>query len=140
MFEKILVALDGSEGARRALEVAVELARMYRAELHSVAVEGKLPAYAATLGEVDEAKAEKDAFFERIDREAVAYAAAHAVELHPVKMVGDPADRVVHYAEEGGFDLLVLAARGHSLAHRFHLTGTADKIIDHAPCSALLVR
>jgi nucleotide-binding universal stress UspA family protein len=140
MYTKILVALDGSKGAQKALAAAVELGRTFGAELHSLAVEGKLPAYAASIGEVDEAKAEKDAFFERIDREAVAYAAEHGVELHPVKMVGDPADRVVHYAEEGGFDLLVLAARGHSLAHRFHLTGTADKILDHSPCSTLLVR
>jgi nucleotide-binding universal stress UspA family protein len=140
MFEKILVALDGSEGSQKALAAAVELARTFHAELHSLAVEGKLPAYAATLGEVDEAKAEKDAFFERIDREAVDFAAQHGVELHPKKMVGDPADRVVHFAEEGGFDLIVLASHGHSLAHRFHLTGTADKIVDHAPCSTLLVR
>jgi nucleotide-binding universal stress UspA family protein len=140
MFEKILVALDGSEGSQKALAAAVELAHTFRAELHSLAVEGKLPAYAATLGEVDEAKAEKDAFFERIDREAVAFAAARGVVLQPKKMVGDPADRVVHYAEEGGFDLIVLASHGHSLAHRFHLTGTADKIVDHAPCATLLVR
>jgi len=140
MYDKILVALDGSEGSKKALAAAVELAYTFGAELHSLAVEGKLPAYAATLGEVDEAKAEKDAFFDRIDREAIEYAAGRGVELHPVKMVGDPADRVVHYAEQGEFDLVVLASRGHSLAHRFHLTGTADKIIDHAPCSTLLVR
>jgi nucleotide-binding universal stress UspA family protein len=140
MYTKILVALDGSEGAGKALATAVELAHTYGAELHSLAVEGRLPAYAATLGEIDEAKAEKDAFFARIDREATEYAATHGVELHATMMVGDPADRVVHFAEVGGFDLLVLAARGHSLAHRFHLTGTADKIVDHAPCSTLLVR
>jgi len=62
-FEKILVAIDGSECSDRALGKAVELAALAGATLTALAVEGPLPAYAATIGEVHEVKREKDAFF-----------------------------------------------------------------------------
>jgi nucleotide-binding universal stress UspA family protein len=140
MYRKILVGFDGSDSAREALRQAVDLATTFGAELHCISVEGRLPAYAATLGEVDEAKAEKDRFFSAIEREAVTFARAQGVDLHPVKMVGEPADRIVHYAEEGGFDLIVLGEKGHSRAHRFLLGDTSDKVVDHAPCSTLIVR
>ena len=140
VFRKILIAFDGSDPAREALRQAVDLSTAYSAELHCISVEGRLPAYAATLGEVDEAKAEKDRYFSAIEREAVTYAREHGIELHPVKMVGEPADRIVHYAEEGGFDLIVLGEKGHSRAHRFLLGDTSDKVVDHAPCSTLIVR
>jgi len=53
-FSRILVAHDGSEGAKRSLQVALDLARTFDAELHAVAVEPHLPHYRATVGEVKE--------------------------------------------------------------------------------------
>jgi hypothetical protein len=61
-FKKILVAIDGSPGGQKALETAIELTQLTRASLHALTVEGSLPAYAA-IGEVDETKRERDAFF-----------------------------------------------------------------------------
>jgi nucleotide-binding universal stress UspA family protein len=52
MFKKILVGNDGSEGAKKALRVAIEMAKRYGAELHSISVEEDLPHYAAIVGEV----------------------------------------------------------------------------------------
>lgn len=140
MYRKILIAFDGSDPAREALRQAVDLAKLYEAELHCVSVEGHLPAYAATLGEVEEAKAEKDRFFSAIEREAVVYARAQGIELRPMKVAGDPAERIVRYAEEWAADLIVLGEKGHSRAHRFLLGDTSDKVVDHAPCSTLIVR
>jgi nucleotide-binding universal stress UspA family protein len=65
-FKKILVAIDGSPGAYHALEKAIELAKLSDASLLGLTVEGRLPAYAATIGEVDEARREKDAFFKKV--------------------------------------------------------------------------
>ena len=38
MFRKILVAIDGSEPANRALEAAIEEARVWNAEVHVIYV------------------------------------------------------------------------------------------------------
>jgi nucleotide-binding universal stress UspA family protein len=62
-FKRVLVAVDGSSGSEKALDCAISICQAVRAELTALAVEGKLPAYAASLGEVDEVKAEKDQFF-----------------------------------------------------------------------------
>jgi nucleotide-binding universal stress UspA family protein len=62
-FDRILVAIDGSEASYHAFAKAVELATLTRGTLHALAVEGALPSYAATIGEVEEVKREKDAFF-----------------------------------------------------------------------------
>jgi nucleotide-binding universal stress UspA family protein len=43
VFERVLVAYDGSKGARRALEVAVDLTRRDDAELIGLAIEAHLP-------------------------------------------------------------------------------------------------
>ena len=70
MFKKILVANDGSEGAKKALKTAIDLAKKYNAELHSISVEEGVPHYAATIGEVEEYKKEANDFFRKINHEA----------------------------------------------------------------------
>ncbi len=71
MFKKILIAYDGSEGAKHALKVAINLAKKYNAELHSISVEEGVPHYAATIGEVDEFRKEANEFFKKINNEAI---------------------------------------------------------------------
>ena len=55
MFKRILVAYDGSEGARAALRMGIGLAKSPGTELYSISVEEHLPRYAATIGEVEDA-------------------------------------------------------------------------------------
>ena len=66
MFTRILVGLDGSEAAQRALERALDLAALYGAELLVVSVEEKLPAYAATVGEVQEEERYEHRYFRQL--------------------------------------------------------------------------
>lgn len=138
-FERILVAIDGSECSNHAYAKALELAALTRATLTALAIEGPLPAYAATIGEVDEVKREKDEFFTglaaRARREAVAAGVEIDVEIRP----GHPADLIPRVATEGGYDLIVLGHRGHFV--RDHLLGsTADRVAEHAPCPVMIVR
>jgi nucleotide-binding universal stress UspA family protein len=65
-FGRILGAIDGSKGAKHALTKAIELASLTGARLTALAVEGPLPAYAATIGEVDEVKRQKDSYFDEV--------------------------------------------------------------------------
>jgi CBS domain-containing protein/nucleotide-binding universal stress UspA family protein len=134
MFQHILVGLDGSEAAQHALSEALRLAAQFDSEVWALSVEERLPVYAASVGEVDEAKHEMDAFFQKIHDSAQAEANAMNVHLHTIIVAGRAAEVLVRHAREGGFDLVVLggASRG--------IGGTADKVVEQAPCSVLVVR
>jgi nucleotide-binding universal stress UspA family protein len=138
-FEKILVAIDGSECSDRALVKAIELADLTGADLTALAIEGPLPAYAATIGEVDEVKREKDLFFNALAAAARERAAQAGVTMHVDVQAGHAAEVISRIAGDGGYDLVVLGHRGHFL--RDHLLGsTADRVAEHAPCPVMIVR
>lgn len=140
MYQKILVALDGSEASRKALRAAIEVARAFTASLVAVGVEEHLPHYAATVGEVEEAKEEQNSFFATVLGEAARIAAEQSVQISTEVRAGNAAQQIVQLAREGGFDLIVLGAKGHSLVRDFLLGSTTDRVIHHAPCSVLAVR
>ena len=138
-FERILVAIDGSESSDHAFATALELATLTGSRLIALAVEGPLPAYAATIGEVEEVKREKDAFFTRLADRAREQADQAGVELEIELRAGHAAELIVHVARELRADLIVLGHRGHFL--RDHLLGsTADRVSEHADCPVMIVR
>ncbi len=138
-FKKILVAIDGSECSDRAFATAIELANLTGAQLTALAIEGPLPAYAATIGEVDEVKREKDLFFNALAAAARERAAQGGVEIDVDVRAGHAAEVISEVAGAGGYDLVVLGHRGHFL--RDHLLGsTADRVAEHAPCPVMIVR
>jgi nucleotide-binding universal stress UspA family protein len=138
-FDRILVAIDGSECSDRAFAQALELATLADARLTALAVEGPLPAYAATMGEVDEVKREKDAFFRELAHAAQARAAEAGVTVEIDVRAGHAAELISRVAEAGGYDLVVLGHRGHFVRDRL-LGSTADRIAEHAPCPVMIVR
>lgn len=138
-FERILVAIDGSECSDRAFAKALELAALAGAGITALAVEGPLPAYAATVGEVEEVKREKDAFFETLGRSARLRAEQSGIHIDVDIRPGHAADVISRVAEEGGYDLVVLGHRGHFVRDRL-LGSTADRVSEHAPCPVMIVR
>jgi nucleotide-binding universal stress UspA family protein len=138
-FRRILVAFDGSDPARHALAAALELARPLGARLEVLTVEGPLPRYAATIGEVEEAARERETFFAGVLAEARALAAAHGVEVTTSLHPGHPAEEIVRHAEAIGADLIVVGHRGHFL-QRLPLGSTAARVTRHAHCPVMVVR
>jgi len=138
-FERILVAIDGSEASDRAFAKALELAELTRASLTALAIEGPLPAYAATIGEVEEVKREKDLFFNALAVNAEEQGRQAGVDVEVEVRPGHAAEVISEFAAAGGYDLVVLGHRGHFL--RDHLLGsTADRVAEHAPCPVMIVR
>src|SRR5712692_1482107 len=140
MFDKILVALDGSEASKQAFATAVELARAHGARLYAVGVEEHLPHYAATVGEVEEAKDERDRFLEGVMQDAKRLADLHGVPLITEVRAGNAPQQIVQVATAEKVDLVVVGAKGHSRIHDFLLGSTSDRVSHHAPCSVLVVR
>ncbi len=140
MFKKILLAYDGSEGAKRALKTGIRLALLHQAELWALAVLETLPRFSATI---DEVKEEKE-FGERQSREILEAARSEAreadLELKTLVRPGHPAKTIVEVAREGKFDLILVGHSGLSEVWAKFLGITAEKVSRHAPCSVLIVR
>ena len=140
MFRKILVGLDGSPSARRALEVAIELAKCHGSDLSVLAVEEHLPAYAATVGEVVEEQAFENGYFATVLADAQELALSSGIRLRTEVLAGHAANVIVRYARSGGFDLIALGHKGHSFVEEFFMGSTSDKVSHHAHCSVLIVK
>jgi len=138
-FDRILFAIDGSPGGQKALEKAIELAKVAGASLGALAVEGRLPAYAATVGEVEETKREKDAFFSKLARLAQEQAEEQGLDVKVDVLPGHAAELIVRYARERDFDLVVVGHKGHFLED-YLLGSTADRVAHHAHCPVLIVK
>ena len=139
MIQQILIAWDGSPPARYALDIAIEFARRYEAELVAASV-AHSPAHAET--EADRAES-VDAARRYLEEtlEAVADRAARVgVPLEHVIIEGhNPADDILGYAHEHGIDLVVVGHHRNRRPGRFLLHGLAERMIAHADMPVLVV-
>jgi nucleotide-binding universal stress UspA family protein len=99
-----------------------------------------LPHYAATLDEVDETMEAERRHTALVQAEVRHAAEMQGVEPKILTRVGHAAKTLVDYAREGAFDLIVLGHAGHSGIWGTLLGATGDRVVDHAPCSVLVVR
>jgi nucleotide-binding universal stress UspA family protein len=140
MLKRLLLAWDGSHSAQRALDLAVNIARRYGAEIVAVSV-----AYSPTHAETEEDRVESveaarkylEGTFAKVrDRPQ---RAGVAVE-HVVIEGEQPADDLVSYAREHGFDLVVAGHHtGQRSAGRLVLLGLADRLVARSEVPALIV-
>jgi nucleotide-binding universal stress UspA family protein len=131
----ILVAYDGSESAKRALEAAARIANGHGVTVVSVA---------EVLPQVGRAGAMlvPEEHEERLHElsEAVDVLAKLGVKPHAVERRGDPAAAIVDEAEQEHADLIVLGTRGLGPTKRWLLGSVSTKVLHHAPCDVLVVK
>jgi len=139
MFKMILVGNDGSEGAFRALAVGIGLAKQHKADLHMISVE-ELPQFAATVGEVIEEQDTANHRFADVAAQAKQMAGREGVALTCHIARGHVVARIAEFIEASGVDLLVIGFMGHSRLYNAVIGGTADRLVDHARCSVMVVK
>lgn len=154
MYDKILVAVDGSEHSNKALRHAAELAeklgsKIWLIHVYSVVVPlvpatdtlpspaqipAASPALAAKL--TDNAKALGD----KILNEAEQLVKEHGVPVEKILKEGDVTRVIVSEAEQGGYDLIVVGHRGASRLGELFLGAVSEGISHKAPCPVLIVK
>src|SRR5581483_3768384 len=140
MFKRILAANDGSEGGKKALLVAINLARKFEAELHCISVKERPRHYAATVGEVMEEQEEVDKFFAKVISESTELAKQQGVYLECTVLAGHEVEIIIKFARERQVDLLVIGFMGHSRAFGRIWGGRSQKLTKTSPCSVLVVK
>lgn len=139
MFNKILVAIDGSPASEKALAAAVDLATHYQARLTAIGV-AEVPEVVGMVDEVDELRQGAEGHFKQIGAAAAEYARSRGVALRSVVVRGHAADAIVRYAESEGVSLVVVGQHGHSRIARFFLGSTSDRVSEHCPCTVMIVK
>ena len=93
-----------------------------------------------TVGEIVEEKEVANHRFGEVIERARALAARAGVELDCQVVAGHVAERIVEAIQTNGFDLLVIGFMGHSRLYNAVIGGTADRLVDLAPCAILIVK
>jgi len=146
-FERILVAIDGSENSIRAAEWAIGLAKKEGASLFAVNVI-PTPVYAAPSASASATPAMKEFFDKaRKDAETVVQDVVSRAESAGVKVRGEIIENVpsvvesiTDYADEWKVQLIVVGTRGLSGFRKLLLGSVSTALVSHAPCSVLVVR
>ena len=111
MFKTIVLALDGSDGSRRAIPLAVELAKRDNAKLVVAHVEEDIIGKGG--GPIKATEDEIQAEIRRQAQELSAQGIDTSVHMRSV-MLGGPAHVIEEIAAEANADLIVAGTRGHS--------------------------
>jgi nucleotide-binding universal stress UspA family protein len=141
MYKKILVPLDGSELAEKALGHAEELAKTFDAEIILFEVSPLLPIYGAPELVMPLVVDEKQT--ERAER----YLTNLAEDMKKrgfkvraeVKTGLQVAAEIIDFAKENGVDLIVMCTHGHSGITRWVLGSVAHKVLTRAETPILLI-
>ncbi len=142
-FQKILVPTDGSSCSKEAIRTASELASGLGASLTLVYFFEPFK-YALPEGYVvytPEQLAEMVDHFEQMLKEAKLTAEGHgASSVHTHVLQGVAAEDVGAYAEEHGFDLIVMGTHGRGALGRMFLGSVADKVVRASNVPVMTVR
>jgi nucleotide-binding universal stress UspA family protein len=139
MFQRILLAWDGSRPALRALDTAVGIARRNGAEIVTVAV-AYSPGHAETEADRVESVEAARRYLEQRFAAVRDRADRVGVPLDLVIIEGEkPADALLAYAHEHAFDLLVAGHHRNSRAGRFLIHGLSERLVEAAAIPVLIV-
>ena len=132
----VLLAYDGSDGARRALATVAALHHEGDVVTIVTSAEGvPLFGHAGTLPSPEqEEERHRDAI------EAQTALAEQSIEAAVVEWHGDPATAILDEADKEGADLIVMGTRGISTAERWLVGSVSTKVLHHAHCSVLVAR
>jgi nucleotide-binding universal stress UspA family protein len=137
-FTNILVAYDGSEHSRKALDTAVKVTQCSNGKLKVLYVFDKVP---LVLGDDETAR-----FIERAmnkGRERLAEATLHlrdsGIAFDTDTVEGPAAEAILRVAKLEGCDLIVMGSRGLGMVQGLLLGSVSYRVLHHATIPVLIV-
>lgn len=143
MFKQLLVPLDGSERAERAVPVAARIARtsgsrIILLQVVSVPLPIGAPYDTAALSaySLDQSEAEASAYLTRV----AGWPLLSGLRVETLTLVGAPAVAVLDTARDKGADLIVIASHGRAGASRWVLGSVAEHVARQSPVPVIMLR
>jgi nucleotide-binding universal stress UspA family protein len=132
--KRILLAYDGSEPARHALDTAVELAKKFDATISVVSVVPFHP------GRMPMDPWDDDVVHRQALEEARSLLGLQGIEADLLEPIGDPARTIERIAHDGEFDTVVIGSRGLGALARFLQGSVSSHVAAHADATVMVVR
>ncbi len=136
----MLLAYDGSEPSKHALEVATDLAKKIGAKiylLYVVDVSAATELFGEYSGKIAEELMEKA---KGILKEAVEKIREKGVEVEEIVEAGTPAEKIVEVAKKKNVYMIVMGAHGYSGIKRLLIGSVSEKVIRMSDRPVLVVK
>lgn len=139
MFAKILVAVDGSESAKKAFEKSIYLAEKCNSKLDviHVVLDSTYGGDSATTFElIEDLKENGMKLLEQCKSQAI----KNNVIVETLLELGDHAQVIIDVANKNNYDLIIMGSRGLGAFKELLLGSVSFKVMHHARCPVMIVR
>jgi len=148
MVDKILVAIDGSGHAKKAVDFAGEFASKFEASVHLVHVvqEARIPEDMKEYMDSEHlsgtpGKAYLETVGKQIINDARKALASHGVRgIETSLLVGDAPEEIVKFAKKQKVDMIVLGNQGLGKIKEFLIGSVTSKVVRSAHCTCITVK
>ncbi len=144
MLANILVAVDGSSHAKKALDLAVGLAKTMGSHITIIYVVHARIYLAVQEAGVNTAIQnlieDLKEYGKKVLEEAKVTAQEAGVQVDTLLVRGFPAEEILKKSEAGKYDMIVIGSRGRTSAKALLLGSISDSVSHHAKCPVLIVK
>ncbi len=140
MYQRILLAYDGSIEGRTALREGALLARRFGAQVFVLSVIWEAAGTKLGEGVGGGGVAQQQVEYERVLQEGMARLAALGFQATGKLVIGEPAREIGAYAEQVRADLVVVGHRRQTAIGRWWSGPSGAYLSDHIPCSLLVCK
>jgi nucleotide-binding universal stress UspA family protein len=139
-YKKIMIATDGSELVKKAVNTSIELSRLSGAKLYAVYVVVPATRSIRDFGWEKTALEHSRHEGEAATRFVEDAAKSAGVEVESVLLEGHPADKIIEFAEQNDIEIIVMGTLGKTGLTRFLLGSVAENVMRHSKTPVLVVR
>jgi nucleotide-binding universal stress UspA family protein len=147
-FKKIMIATDGSDCSKLAVDKGIDLARLSGGTVYAVCVVST--AYLSYMSG-DSSSMGVNPYWELMQEafknqgyQALNYVKdlgeTKGINVKSVLLEGDPSDELIRYAEEKEMDLIVMGTLGRNGLDRLLLGSVAGNVVRHSKVPVMVVR
>jgi nucleotide-binding universal stress UspA family protein len=137
----ILIATDGSEHTKRAVDYGIDLAKSMEAKVYAIyvidtAAFASIPMDAAWESMYGLLKQEGDEATKYVSEKAE----LEGLSVERATIEGHPGEEIIKYADKNSINLIVMGTLGKSGLDRFLLGSIAEKVVRTSKIPVLIVR
>lgn len=140
MYQRIVLAYDGSREGRTALREGALLAKRFSADVFLLSVVAETPGVRIGEAAYSGGLAQTTTGYTELFDEAMERLKAIGLKAEGRVITGEPAQEIAAYARAVQADLVVVGHRRQSLLERWWSGASGAYLVDHLTCSLLIGR